>query len=73
MNQLKAYIWINTDIWILFFLIVEWFFLIVAVITQIFNPIVGLAIPIGISAKEAKAKMETHQVIVEIAISKCSI
>ena len=64
MNQLKAYIWINTDIWILFFLIVEWFFLTVAVITQIFNPIVGLAIPIGISTKEAKPEMETHEVIV---------
>ena len=39
-----------------------------AVITQIFNPIAELVIPIGIPTKEAKAETETHSVIVEIAI-----
>ena len=34
-----------------------------------FNPIVELVIPIGISTKEAKAKMDTHPVFVEITIS----
>ena len=43
------------------------------VITQIFNPIVKLGIPIHIATKEAKAEIETHPVIVEIAISDCSI
>ena len=54
-----------------FFLVID--FLILAVITQIFNPIVELAIPIGIPIKEAKAEMETYPVIVEITISQCSI
>ena len=45
-------------------------FLISAVITQIFNPIVELAIPIGIPTKETKAEMETHPVIVKIKTSK---
>ena len=49
------------------------FYLIPAVITQIFNPIVELAIPIGIPAKEAKAEIETHPIIIEITISECSI
>ena len=53
----------------LFFIIINLYFLIPIVITQIFNPIVELAIPIGIPTKEAKAEMETHPVIVEIAIS----
>ena len=56
-----------------FFLIIDLYFLIPAVMTQIFNPIVELAIPIGIPTKGAKAEMEAHLVIVEIAISDCSI
>ena len=43
------------------------------VITQIFNPIAELVIPIGISTKEAKVEMGTHPVSVEITISKWSI
>ena len=43
-----------------------------AVITQIFNPIAELLIPVGISTKEAEAEKETHPVIVEITISKWS-
>ena len=46
------------------------YFLIPVVITQMFNPIVELTIPIGIPTKEAKAEMETHPVIVEITISE---
>ena len=57
----------------LFFLIIDLYFLIPAVITQIFNPIVELAIPIGITTKEAKAEMETNPVIVEITIREWSI
>ena len=53
-----------------FFLFIDVYFLISAVITQIFNPILELVIPIGIPTKEAKAEMEAHHVIVEITISE---
>ena len=56
-----------------FFLIIDVYFLIPAVIAQIFNPIAELIIPIGIPTKKARAEMETHPVIVEIKVSKCSI
>ena len=58
---------------LLFFLIIDLYFLISAVITQIFNPIVELVIPIGMPTKEAKAEMGTHPVIVEITISEWPI
>ena len=54
---------------LLFFLIIDLYFLIPAVITQIFNPIAELVIPIGIPTKEAKAEIEMHPVIVGITIS----
>ena len=54
----------------LFFLITDLYFLIPAFITQIFNPIIELAIPIGIPTKEAKAEIETHPVIVKIKINE---
>ena len=57
----------------LFPLLFYLYFLIHAVIKQIFNPIVELLIPIGILNKEAKAEMKMHPVIVEIVISKISI
>ena len=53
-----------------FFLIIDLYFLIPAVITQIFNPIVEPAILIGIPTKEGQAEMETIPVIVEITISE---
>ena len=46
----------------LFFLIIDLYFLIPAVIAQIFNPTEVLAILIGISTKETKAEIETHAV-----------
>ena len=58
----------NSDFF--FFFIIDLYFLIPAVITQIFSPIVELAIPIGIPTKEAKSKIETHPVILEITISE---
>ena len=54
----------------LFFLIIDLYFLIPAVITQIFNPIAKSVIYIGIPTKKAKAEMETHPTIAEITISK---
>ena len=56
-----------------FFLIIDLYFLIAAVIAQIFDPIAELVIPIAIPTKEAKAKIEVHPVIVEPKIRKCSI
>ena len=43
-----------------FFLIIDLYFVIPAVIAQIFNPILELVIPIGIPSKEAKAEIEIH-------------
>ena len=54
----------------LFILIIDLYFLIPAVITQIFIPIAEPVIPIEILTKEAEAEIETHPVIVEIAISQ---
>ena len=45
-----------------FFLMIDLYFLILAVIAQIFYPTAELAIPIGIPANEAKAEIETHPV-----------
>ena len=44
-----------------------------SVITQVFNPIVELAIPTGIPTKGEKVGIETHPVIVEVPISMWSI
>ena len=56
-----------------FFLIIDLYLLIPAVIAQVFNPIAELIIPIGIPTKEAKAELEPHPVIVEAKIIKRSI
>ena len=59
----------------LIFLITDFYFLIPAFIIHIFNPIVELAIPIGILTKKAKAEIVTHPdpVTLENTISKWSI
>ena len=49
-----------------FFLIIDLYFLILAVIIQIFTPITELVIPIEIPTKKAKAEIETDPVIAEI-------
>ena len=56
-----------------FFLIIDLYFSIPAVITQMFSPTAGLVIPIGIPTKEAKGEMETHPETVDIDINKCLI
>ena len=48
------------------------YFLILAIIAQISNPIAEPVISIGITTKEAKDEMETHLVIIEANIRKCS-
>ena len=55
-----------------FFLIIDLYFLIPAVIAQISNIIAELLIPIGIPSKEVKAEVEIYPVIVEAKIRKCS-
>ena len=54
-----------------FFLIIDLYFLIPAIIAQIFNPIAELAIPIGTTSKEAKAEIEIDPVIAEAKIRNC--
>ena len=64
-----------------FFLITDLHFLILALVTQIFNPIAEqlfntiaeLLIPIGILIKEAKAEIQKHKIIAESKMRKCSI
>ena len=56
-----------------FFLIIDRYFLIPAVIEQIFNPVAELVIPIGTATKEAKVEIETRPVISEAKRRKFSI
>ena len=59
---------------LLFFLLNYRFkLLILAIIPQIFNPIVELIILKEISTKEAKAEMEIHTVIAKTKVRKCSM
>ena len=55
------------------FLILDIYFLFLAVIAQIFNPTAELVMPTGIPTKEGKVEMETHPVTVETKINQCSI
>ena len=56
-----------------FFLVIDLYFLIAVVFTQIFSPLLELGVPIGYPTKEVKAEMKTHPVIVETAIGECLI
>ena len=62
-----------------FFVIVDLHFFISAVIAQIFNLVAELVIPIGIPIKKAKTEIElhpvieSHPVIAEAKILKCSM
>ena len=47
-----------------FFLIIDLYFLILATITQIFNPTAELGISIGIPIKEVKEEIEIHPIFV---------
>ena len=46
----------NTILSCFFFLIIDLYFLIPAVVVQIFNPIADLVIPLGITIKEKKSR-----------------
>ena len=58
---------------LLLFLNYDLYFLIPAVIGQIFNPAEEFVIPIGIPTKETKAEIEIHPVTAEANIRNCSI
>ena len=58
---------------LIFFLIRDLYFLIPAIIPQIFNPLAELVIPIGMLTKETKEELETHPVIAEPKMRKCSL
>ena len=55
----------------LFFLIIDFYFLTRAAISQIFNPNIELAILIVIPTKKDKADTETHQLTAETKTSEC--
>ena len=63
----------NTVLSCFFFLIIDLYFVIAAVIVHIFNPISELVIHIEIPNKEAKEEMEIHPAILEVKIRKSSI
>ena len=56
---------------LLLFVIIDLYFLIPAVITQIFITAAELAGSIEIPAKEAEVEIERYQLTVEAKISKC--
>ena len=79
--EIKTYMLFNLDFanntilscfFFFFFLIIYLYFLILAVVSQSFNSITELVIPIGITTKEAKEEMETHPVIVEAKVNTSS-
>ena len=57
---------------LLFFLIIDLYSLIPAVIAQIFIPTVELAIPTGTSTNEAKVDIETQSLTPKTKTKKCS-
>ena len=56
-----------------FFLIIDFKYLILATVTQVFNPTAELALPIKIPTKEAKTEIKTHSVAAKVSISDCSM
>ena len=57
---------------LLLFFIIDLYFLISAVITQIFIVASELVIPIGMATNKANAEIETQPVTLEAKIRKCS-
>ena len=58
---------------LLFFLIIDLYILIPAVVVQVFISTAELEAPIGIPTKETKSEIETHLVTAEAKINKRSI
>ena len=57
---------------LIFFLIIDLYLLIPAVIAQIFNPTAKLTIPIGPPTNEANTEIETQPLTAEMKARKCS-
>lgn len=57
----------------IYFFLFDLYFLITAVIAQLFNPTAELAVPIEILTSEVKAEIETQLVIAESNKSNCSM
>ena len=55
-----------------FFFMIDLYFLIPAMVAQIFNPIAEIVIPTGTQTNDANAEIKTQLVIVEDRISKFS-
>ena len=56
-----------------YFLIIDLYFLVSAVIAQIFNPVTEIVVSVEIPSKGAKAEIEIHSVIAEAKIREISI
>ena len=56
-----------------FFLKIKLHVLILVVITQMFIAVAEMAVPTGITTKEAKTEIETYPVTMEAKISECSV
>ena len=56
-----------------FFLKIDLYVLILVVITQMFIVVAEMAVPTGITTKEAKTEIETYPVTMEVKISECSV
>ena len=52
-------------------MIIDFYFVVLAVINQLFNPTVKLVTPTGIPMTELKEEIKTHSAIAEATISKC--
>ena len=56
-----------------FFLKIKLHVLILVLITQMFIVVAEMAVPTGITTKEAKTEIETYPVTMEAKISECSV
>ena len=56
-----------------FFVIIDLYLILPAVIAQVFNPIAELIIPVGISTKETKQEIEINPVAAEAKTRTCSM
>ena len=62
----------NTILSYSFFLIIDFYFFVPAVIAEVFNLFTELAIPIGVPTNEAKVQIETQSITAEMRKTECS-
>ena len=56
-----------------FSLIIDLYFLLIAIMSQVFNSTTELTVPTEMKIKEAKVEIQTHLLTLEAKISKLSI